>query len=99
VRWVFRNAKLRPQTKKASLPLTSDCDIKENSFQVHVSARPDPVTLKMTYNGLPDAGNCVGGIVNDRVKVGCAELGTMQMSGRVGKESWRWDLETSFAVS
>jgi hypothetical protein len=52
----------------------------------------------MTYSGLPDAGNCVGGISNDRVKVwmgGMAELGMMQSCD---EESWRWDLESRFAV-
>ena len=56
------------------------------------------MTLKMTYSGLPDAGNCVGGISNDRVKewMGMAELGMMQS---YDEESWRWDLESSFFVS
>ena len=51
----------------------------------------------MAYSGLPDAGNCVGGISTDRFKVWMAELGIdaerfVDVSGRVKKKSWRWEI-------
>ncbi len=46
--------------------LTSDGNVKEHSFEAkHQQRTLDPGTSKATHTGLPDAGKCVGAIVND----------------------------------